>query len=85
MNYCGIDLASEASAVCIVNEQGTLVREQMVATEAQEFGKALMGLGRLRFFLPVGAGTSRLNATQQAQYDALCGKNLDELTQAAGP
>ncbi|MCW5784137.1 MAG: IS110 family transposase [Nitrospirales bacterium] len=48
MNDCGIDLASEASAVCIVNEQGTLVREQMVATEARELGKALTGLGRLR-------------------------------------
>ena len=48
MNSCGIDLASEASAVCIVNEQGTLVREQMVATEARELGKALTGLGRLR-------------------------------------
>ena len=48
MNSCGIDLASEASAVCIVNEQGTRVREQMVATEGRELGKALTGLGRLR-------------------------------------
>lgn len=48
MNDCGIDLASEASAGCIVNEQGTLLREQMVATEARELGKALTGLGRLR-------------------------------------
>ena len=48
MNSCGIDLASEASAGCIVNEQGTRVREQMVATEGRELGKALTGLGRLR-------------------------------------
>ena len=33
MNYCGIDLARQASAVCVLNEQGAIVREQMVATE----------------------------------------------------
>ena len=48
MNYCGIDLASKLSAVCVLNQQGTIVREQMVATEERTLRAALAGLGRLR-------------------------------------
>jgi len=33
MNYCGIDLASEASAVCIVDEAGQIVAEFEVPTD----------------------------------------------------
>ncbi len=48
MTYCGIDLASKASAVCVLNEQGIIVREQMVATEEGDLCTALDGVGRLR-------------------------------------
>jgi len=48
MTYCGIDLASQASAVCVLNEQGGILREQMVATEEGDLQTALDGLGRLR-------------------------------------
>ena len=47
MNYCGIDLASQASAVCVLNQQGTIVQEQMVATEEGALRAALVGLSRL--------------------------------------
>lgn len=33
MNYCGIDLASKTSAVCIIDEQGRTVTEFAVATD----------------------------------------------------
>jgi transposase len=33
MNYCGIDLASKASAVCIIDDEGRTVREFEVATD----------------------------------------------------
>lgn len=48
MNYCGIDLASQASAVCVVNEQGTIVREQLVKTASEDLREALAELGQLR-------------------------------------
>ena len=48
MNYCGIDLASKASAVCVLNEEGVILREQMVATEEGDLRTALDGVGRLR-------------------------------------
>ncbi len=48
MNYCGIDLASKASAVCVMNEEGAFVREQLVATEEAALRAALAGLGRVR-------------------------------------
>ena len=48
MRYCGIDLASKASAVCVVNEQGVIIREQLVATEEADLRQAVAGLGRLR-------------------------------------
>ena len=37
MNYCGIDLASKASAVCIIDEQGRTVAEFEVATDEDGF------------------------------------------------
>jgi len=48
MMYCGIDLASKTSAVCILNDQGVIVREQMVETEAEPLSEALAERGRLR-------------------------------------
>ncbi len=45
MTYCGIDLANQASAVCLLNNQGELLREQMVVTEAGDLEGALAGFG----------------------------------------
>lgn len=44
MNYCGIDLASKSSAICIMNEQGVLVREDEIATDEDGFRTGLRGL-----------------------------------------
>ncbi len=48
MNYCGIDLASKASALCVVDHQGTIIREQMVPTEEAALRVAFTGWGVLR-------------------------------------
>jgi transposase len=49
MNYCGIDLASKTSAVCVMDSTQTIIREQMISTDAQGFSQGLRGLGRLRW------------------------------------
>lgn len=48
MNYCGIDLASKSSAVRVLNKNGGMIFEQMVATTVADFRAALVGLGHLR-------------------------------------
>lgn len=37
MNHCGIDLASKASAVCVMDAEGRIIREAMVATDESGF------------------------------------------------
>jgi transposase len=37
MNYCGIDLASKASAICLVNETGTILREDEIPSDEDGF------------------------------------------------
>lgn len=51
MNYCGIDLASKSSSVCILDPRGRVLREVAVAAEAEDFAKALEGFGRLKVIL----------------------------------
>ncbi len=43
MIYCGIDLASETSAVCLLNEAGIMIHEQAISTEAADFEQVLDG------------------------------------------
>jgi predicted butyrate kinase (DUF1464 family) len=33
MNYCGIDLASKASVICIVDESGKVLRELEISSD----------------------------------------------------
>ncbi len=42
MRYCGIDLASKASAVCVMDSEGRIVREEMVPTDADGFRSCLL-------------------------------------------
>jgi predicted NBD/HSP70 family sugar kinase len=48
MTYCGIDLASKTSAVCVMDLTGKILREQLVPTDPTGFSQGLRGLGRLR-------------------------------------
>ena len=41
MNYCGIDLASKSSNICVIDQQGRVLLERVIATEADELSKAL--------------------------------------------
>lgn len=41
MNYCGIDLASKASAICVIDNSGDVVAEFEVATDADGFRSGL--------------------------------------------
>ena len=41
MKHCGIDLASKASAVCVMNAEGRIVREEMVPTVEDGFRTCL--------------------------------------------
>ncbi|HEX9595543.1 MAG TPA: IS110 family transposase [Anaerolineales bacterium] len=51
MNYCGIDLASKSSSICIIDEKGKVLREVAVPTETADFAKALKGFGKLKVIL----------------------------------
>ncbi len=51
MNYCGIDLASKSSDICIVNEKGKVLRRRAVDTESSDIGKALDGFGQLKVII----------------------------------
>lgn len=48
MNYCGIDLASKASAFCVMNEMGAIVREEEIATDADGFRTRLGGVETMK-------------------------------------
>jgi transposase len=48
MNYCGIDLASRASAVCIEDARGRVVAEFEVPTDEDGFRTRLAGLEPMR-------------------------------------
>ncbi|PAU75352.1 IS110 family transposase, partial [Halovibrio salipaludis] len=41
MNYAGIDLASKSSAVAVVDEQGNVMEQREVATDAGQLAKVL--------------------------------------------
>ena len=43
MNYCGIDLASKASAICVMDEMGAMLREEEIPTDADGFRTRLGG------------------------------------------
>lgn len=48
MNYCGIDLASKTSAICVLTDMGKVLQEIEVSTERNGFEKALFGFAGLR-------------------------------------
>lgn len=41
MKYCGIDLASKSSNICVIDQQGKVLRECVIATEAAQLSEAL--------------------------------------------
>jgi len=51
MNYCGIDLASKASAVCILDKTGKVLKEFEVMTDADGYRNGLGKLSRMRCVL----------------------------------
>lgn len=51
MNYCGIDLASKASAVCIEDEAGRVVAEFEVPTDEDGFRTRISGMPPMRCVL----------------------------------
>lgn len=51
MNYAGIDVADRASALCVIDGQGHVLLERMVATERAALVEALSGLGTLRLVI----------------------------------
>lgn len=48
MNYCGIDLASKASAICVMDERGALLREEEIPTDADGFRTRLGGVEAMK-------------------------------------
>lgn len=48
MNYCGIDLASKASAFCVMDETGAILREEEIPSDADGFRTRLGGLEGLK-------------------------------------
>jgi transposase len=48
MTYCGIDLASKTSAVCVLDATGKILREQMGPTDPTGFSQSRQGGGRRR-------------------------------------
>ena len=43
MTYCGIDLASKTSAVCVLDATGKILREQMGPTDPTGFSQSRQG------------------------------------------
>lgn len=63
MNYCGIDLASKSSDICIVNQKGKALRRKAIDTEASDIGKALEGFGVLEVIIeasPLAESVARI-------------------------
>ena len=48
MSYCGIDLASKSSAICVLSSNGNRILETSCPTDAVGFSEALEGRGRLK-------------------------------------
>lgn len=48
MNYCGIDLASKASALCVMDETGAILWEEEIATDTDGLRTRLGGAERLK-------------------------------------
>lgn len=51
MNYCGIDVANETSAICIIDTQGEVLRRVSIKTETGDLAEALSGCGRLQVMI----------------------------------
>ncbi len=51
MNNCGIDISSESSDICIIDEKGKLLRRKAVDTQLSDIGKGLSGLGKLKVII----------------------------------
>lgn len=54
MEYCGIDLASKTSAVCIMTQLGVKILETEFATEREGFETAFFGFAKLRCVMEAG-------------------------------
>jgi transposase len=48
MNYCGIDLGSKTSAVCVQFSTDKILRGQMIPTDSTGFSQGLQSFSRLR-------------------------------------
>ena len=51
MDYCGIDLASKTSALCVMDEQGEVVWGQMLFTDEDDVRAQLGGCQKLRIVI----------------------------------
>ena len=47
MNYCGIDLASKSSTICIINNKGKVLRELTIKTDIADLHSALKDFDQL--------------------------------------
>lgn len=54
IHYCGIDLASKTSAICVIDDNGKVLHEIEVPTERKDFEKALIGFTGLRCVMEAG-------------------------------
>ena len=41
--YAGLDVSLEATSVCVVDEEGTIICEMKVASDPEAIGEALVG------------------------------------------
>ena len=48
MNYCGIDLASQASAICVVDQNGRILWEMEIPSDEDSFRTNLGAVSAMR-------------------------------------
>lgn len=67
MSYCGIDLASKASAICVMDERGTILREEEMPTDEDSFRIRLGSVSAMRCVV---------EASPLAEWSARCLESL---------
>jgi hypothetical protein len=69
MHYCGLDVSLRATAICVVDAEGAIVKEAKVASDPDAIGAFLRatGLELGRVGLEAGSTSSWLHAGLRAQ------------------
>ena len=69
MFYCGLDVSLRKTSICIVDRDGAIVKETVVASDPEAIGHALRGSGcpRERVGVEAGSTSSWLLAGLRAQ------------------